>query len=95
VEQRLKLESDLDPLHLALQRDYEILSYLLEHAANLQLRSIEDRLLVLDYKVMQCWYRVTKTAAPERAREALREMAGILGVLVQRMGRQANARFEA
>src|SRR5208283_1158512 len=60
VQSLLRTAVVLDPLHLSLQRDYEILIYLLQHAAGLSLESVEDRLLVLDYKVMQCWYRLTK-----------------------------------
>jgi len=35
------------------------------------MESFEDRLLVLDYKVMQWWYRLTRVAAPQQARQAL------------------------
>jgi len=95
VHARLQTEQELDPLHHSLDRDYRVLIYLLEHAAGLELRSIEDRLLVLDYRVMNCWYRLTRTAAPEQARRALSEMASIVGVLVRRIGEQASLRTEA
>jgi hypothetical protein len=95
VQARLKTAPALDPLHLALQRDYEILIYLLQHAANLSLESFEDRLLVLDYKVMQWWYRLTRIAAPQQARRALYEMASVLNVLAQKMGEQAGVQTEA
>ena len=38
---------------------------------------------------MRCWYRLTRTAAPEQARLALSEMASVLDVLAGRIGRQA------
>ena len=95
VQARLKTAPALDPLHLSLQRDYEILIYLLEHAAGLSLESFEDRLLVLDYKVMQWWYRLTRIAAPQQARNALNEMASVLIVLAQKMGEQAGVQTEA
>jgi len=95
VQARLRTAEVLDPLHLSLQRDQEILIYLLQHAAGLSLESLEDRLLVLDYKVMQWWYRMTRIAAPQQARRALYEMASILNVLAQKMGEQAGARTEA
>ena len=85
----------LDPLHLSLQRDYEILIYLLQHASGLSLESFEDRLLVLDYKVMQWCYRLTRIAAPQQARRALNEMASVLIVLAQNMGEQARIHTEA
>jgi hypothetical protein len=95
VRARLKTAPALDPLHIALQRDYEILIYLLQHAGNLSLESFEDRLLVLDYKVMRWWYRLTRIAAPQQARRALYEMASVLNVLAQKMGEQAGVQTEA
>ena len=95
VQARLLTAEALDPLHLSLQRDREILIYLLQHASGLSLESMEDRLLVLDYKVMQMWYLLTRIAAPQQARHALFEMASILNVLAQKMGEQAGVQTEA
>jgi hypothetical protein len=95
VQAQLRTAEVLDPLLLSLQRDHEILIYLLQHAAGLSLESFEDRLLVLDYKVMQWWYRLTRIAAPQQARQALYEMASILNVLAQKMGEQAGVQNEA
>jgi hypothetical protein len=86
---------ELDPLHRSLERDYRVLTYLLEHAAGLELEQLEYRLLVLDYRAMQGWYRLTKWAAPRQARLALAEMADILGVLVGRIDEHAGIRREA
>src|SRR5436305_8257303 len=79
VLERLGNREALDPLHHALDRDYQVFTYLVEHAAGLELESLEDRLLLIDYKLMRVWYRVTKTVAPLQARKALTEMASILG----------------
>jgi hypothetical protein len=95
VQQRLQTAEPLDPLHASLQRDYQVLTYLLEHAAGLELEAFEDRLLVIDYKVMQWWYRLTKTAAPDQAREALKEMAVVLGILVSKIDQRAGLHTEA
>lgn len=89
VRARLKTDQALDPLHNALNRDYQMLTYLLQHAAGLELSSFEDRLLVLDYKVMQFYYRVTRTLFPQQGRKALTEMATVLDVLVYKMRQQA------
>ena len=89
IQERLRTSEPLDPLHASLQRDYQVLTYLLEHAAGLELDAFEDRLLVIDYKVMQWWYRLTKTAAPDQAREALKEMALVLGILVDKIDQRA------
>jgi hypothetical protein len=89
------VRGDLDPLQLALDRDYQVFTYMAQHAAGLELGSLEDRLLILDYKLMQLWYRVTRTAAPQQARQALTHMASILFVLVRKMGEQAGVGVEA
>ena len=95
VQQRLQTAELLDPLHASLQRDYQVLAYLLEHAAGLELSAFEDRLLVIDYKVMQWWYCLIKTAAPDQAREALKEMAVVLGILVGKIDQRAGLHTEA
>jgi hypothetical protein len=89
VQARLKTSEALDPLHARLNRDFQLLTYLLEHAAGLELGSFEDRLLVIDYKVMQVYYRMTRSLLPQQARNALSEMASVLDVLVHKMGQQA------
>ncbi|HXB67440.1 MAG TPA: hypothetical protein VNY05_04315 [Candidatus Acidoferrales bacterium] len=95
VIERLRTEEELDPIHRALRRDYEVFTYLVQHAAGLELSSIEDRVLLLDYQLMQVWYRMTLAAAPRQAREALSQMASILSVLVRKMGQQAGLYVEA
>jgi hypothetical protein len=95
VQGRLKSDSELDPLWQSLDRDYRMISYLLQHAPGLGLQSFEDRLLVMDYKVMQRWYQFTRTVAPLQARAALVEMASVLSVLAQKIGEQAGLRNEA
>jgi hypothetical protein len=97
IQVRLGADStaELDPLHSALQRDYQVLSYLLEHASGLALESFEERLLVWDYKLMQVWYSFTRTAAPDQARNALREMASVIGILAGRIGERAGMQSEA
>jgi hypothetical protein len=95
VQGRLKSDSELDPLWQSLDRDYRMISYLLQHAPGLGLQSFEDRLLVMDYKVMQRWYQFTRTVAPLQARAALVEMASVLSVLAQKIGEQAGIRNEA
>jgi hypothetical protein len=95
VQTRLQSDEELEPLHKSLQRDYEVLTYLVQHASGIQLESFEERLLVYDYKLMQFWYSVTRTAAPEQAREALREMASVLSILAGRIGQRAGLQSQA
>ena len=79
----------------SLRRDYEMLTYLIEHASGLGLESVEDRLLVLDYRLMQWRYGLTKSLFPGQARRALGEMASVLGVLVRRLSEQAGLTSQA
>ena len=95
VQARLKTDPELDSLHGALDHDYQVLTYLVRHASGLALESFEERMLVWDYKLMQLWYSLTRTAAPEMAREALREMASVLGILAGRIGERAGVHAEA
>jgi hypothetical protein len=91
VIEQLKAETELDPIERALERDYHVVTYLISHAADLELASIENRLLILDYRIMRIWSRLTRTVAPEQSRKALTEMASVLGVLVREMSMQVEA----
>ena len=95
VQERLQNGGDLDPLEQALERDYHVVTYLIEHAADLELASIENKLLVLDYQLMRVWSRVTRTVAPQQSRKALSEMASVLSVLVGQMGDQTPLQTQA
>ncbi len=89
VQEKLHAGAPLDPLRESLDRDYRVLTYLIEHAAGLELGALEDRLLILDYRIMQRVYRLTRGFAPQQARRSLGEMATVLGILCRRMGAQA------
>jgi len=67
----------LDCLHESLEQDYQILTVLLRQATECE--SIQRRLLTIDYKVMQLWYKFARTS-PEllRANKAIEEMSFIL-----------------
>ena len=82
----------MDPLERALERDYHVVSYLISHAADLELASIENRLLILNYRLMRTWSRMTRSFAPAQSRRALSEMASVLSVLVRQMGEQNASR---
>jgi hypothetical protein len=53
VKELLRGETHLDGLERALERDYRLVTYLIDHAAGLDLNSLEDRLLMLDCRVMR------------------------------------------
>ncbi|MGO4881920.1 MAG: hypothetical protein ACLP59_13995 [Bryobacteraceae bacterium] len=79
----------LDRLQRALDKDYRMLRYLLDHAAGMGLRPLEHHLLILDYRIMKAWYRLTRNASTRHARRALDEMAGVLSHIAYKMGEQA------
>ena len=86
----------LEPLHEALNRDYALLTYVIDHgAAALDFNLLERHLLSLDYRMMNFWYGLTCASAPAQAREALREMATIVEFLACRLGSRAGARVRA
>ena len=88
VLERVHTESDPDELERLLERDYYILRYLLKYAADLKLASIENRMLMLDYRVMRLWYRAVHHWAPGQARKALVEMASALGAVARKASLQ-------
>ena len=95
VLERLKTEADLAPLERALERDYRVVTYIIEHATDLELASIENKLLVLDYRLMRLWSRLTRSLAPQQSRKALSEMASVLRVLAGQMGESNHLQMEA
>jgi hypothetical protein len=95
VLERLRTETDLAPLERALDRDYRVVTYIIEHATDLELASIENKLLVFDYRLMRLWSRLTRTMAPQQSRRALSEMASVLSVLVRQMGESSHLQMEA
>jgi len=99
VLERLKTQgdsgADLGQLERALERDYQVVTYLIEHAADLELASVENKLLVIDYKLMRLWSHLTRTVAPPQSRKALSEMAAVLNVLVGQMGEHSRLQLEA
>lgn len=89
VKNQLSGTGALGPLHRALENDYRIIHYLLKHASGLSAQSIEQKVLMLDYKVMRIWYSISRTFSETQARAALREMSGILAYFAGAMGQRA------
>jgi hypothetical protein len=94
IRERLASEHHLEPVRQSLDRDYRVVAYLLEHSRAGQ-GSLEHRLLLWDYRALNWWYRITRTTAPGQARQALLEMASIVGALAAYMGRHAGVRTGA
>lgn len=89
VQERLRSTGaalPLDELQTALARDYRVLRYLLEHSAGLDIPSIERRMLILDYHLMQIKYRMVRRTSAEQARKTLCEVSGIMEYFAGKMG---------
>jgi hypothetical protein len=80
-------------IHASLSRDYRVLSYLLEHATSFPFkgRSLEQRMLMIDFKLMQLYYALTRKFASSQARLALEEMSYILSHFANVMGERSAA----
>jgi len=91
VQDDLKTTSGaaLDRLQRALDRDYAVLTYVLQHASGMNLNPVERHLLTTDYRVMGFWYRMARLFFPSAARGALEEMALVVEILSCRMGSQS------
>lgn len=87
----MRLDSEavaLDLLHEGLESDRKILTDLLTQFTGAE--SIDHRLLMLDYKVMQKWYSFTRRLDDStRARNALTEMSLILNYFASEIGESA------
>ncbi len=97
VREKLGAEPELalDGLHRALDHDYRILVFLQHHAADLNISSLEQRMLAMDYAVMQVWYRLTRDRSTSQARKALGEMSAILAQFANSMGETLTAQSRA
>lgn len=74
----------------ALQRDYRVLKYLLGHAATVEAGSYtaEQRLLMLNFRMMSVWFSAVARFRPQHAKHALLEMSGTLEYFANVMGRR-------
>jgi len=83
---------ELEQLTAALHRDYQVINYLVRHASDFRVAgySLEDGMLRIDYQVMRCWYRVAGSISASTARNAVEEMAQIVGYFANSMGERAS-----
>ena len=94
VRQALQTQShtsSLDQMHRSLDNDYQLLMDVLGQAAGGS-ESIERRILAIDYKVMETWYKATRTSKNlAQAKMALTEMSSILSYFAAEIGESAAA----
>ncbi len=86
--------SEYGPLHALLDRDFQLLTYLLRHAAKFELGgySAEERMLMVDYRIMKAWYSLVGNLWPLQAKYALSEMSDIVGHFANALGERAVSR---
>lgn len=85
--------ADLDRLKDSLDRDYKVLTYLLEHSANAVAgeAGVEKRMLQVNYRMMGVWYSVSNRFSSSAARRALDEMAAVVAHFANAMGERTLA----
>ena len=73
-----------------LEHDYQALKYLLGHAATVQAGSYtaEQRLLMLNFKLMKLWFAAMFRFRPAAAKVVLLEMSGTLEYFANVMGQR-------
>jgi hypothetical protein len=79
--------ADLDRLQASLDRDFALVTYLIQHASGEW--GMEDRMLQLNYRLMGAWCRVSRSFSPEAGRRALDEMSMIISHFANAMGERA------
>lgn len=90
-ELSLPAADHFDALRESLDRDYRVLSCLLQHAAEFEVRGyrLEQGMLKADYLLMKVWYALTRRIARSQARLALEEMTFIVGHFANTFGERA------
>jgi len=85
--------ADLDKLEKMLERDYRLITYLIEHAAVIRVGGVtlEERLLMLDYHLMRLAWRISRRFSLRRTRAALLEMTRVLHWLANDVGQRIHS----
>jgi hypothetical protein len=78
----------LDTLRQKLERDYHLLSYLLQHSPALHTgsESFEQRMMMLDFELMKACYALACLLSRSGARRILREMTQVVCYFANTMG---------
>jgi hypothetical protein len=79
--------ADFDSLRAALDRDYDLISALLQSANG---SSLEDRMLAINYHMMRAWYSVSRRFSASIACRALEEMSQMIAQFANTYGEQSN-----
>lgn len=89
VQSQLRVSNaNLAALQQSLDRDYRVLTYLLNNSA-IGDSGIEKRMLQVDYRMMRAWYRVSRNLSPSVACRALEEMSQVVAHFANSMGERS------
>jgi hypothetical protein len=81
---------DLDQLQGSLDRDYGLVTYLIQNAAGGPSEfGVEDRMLQLNYRLTKMWYQAARRISPDVARRALDEMSTVVAHFANAIGERA------
>ena len=81
---------DLAVLHAALERDYALIQSLLKRPAREQ-SILENRMLLIHYRSIQVWYRISRFLSATAALQALNEMSLVVVHFANVAGQEAGA----
>ncbi len=81
---------DLAVLYAALERDYALIQSLLKRPAREQ-SILENRMLLIHYRIIQVWYRISRSLSSTVALQALNEMSLVVVHLANVAGQEAAA----
>jgi hypothetical protein len=89
--------AELPALQKALESDYRLLTYLVEHTAGLEVGGVtlEQRMLMLDFKAMRLVCALSRWAGVDHTRTALEEMSSILNYMANAMGDRIEGTLQA
>jgi hypothetical protein len=91
VQAQLKQSgSDLERLRAALDNDYRVVRGLLKYTGQSQ-SALETYMLVVNYRLMSSWYKVTRRFSGHAAARALSEMSLVVAHFANLMGEQSAA----
>lgn len=93
VQSQLGVSMELDRLQASLDRDYAVLTYLLQNAAGStnEESSMEARMLRMNYQLIGAWARVSRPFSLAASRRALEEMSMVVAHFANVMGERAAA----
>lgn len=82
---------NLSELYAALERDYKIVNHLLDQVAinSNNENALETKLLRANFRVTQCWFRVSNSLGLRSSVNALEEMAETIGHFANSFGQQS------